>query len=267
VLAYWLKSLVKRPDEQSATKQMVEDLQLTETAKSRGFPFLKSEALDQNGLKLSYVIDAQTFKILELSKLIVPIRSQRSDAPGSSAPAQVEQQLSLPSDLAAAPSSDSLWSPESEKLVRRLINVHLPQALWTAFPNDRLLVTANGLNRLQKRPFKKQSWAQIVDVMSTTKLIPGKFYESFDRLFPSNWESEVREGQWAFYNREYLQKIRDHIQTKPVETRSAYSIEFRRKIRALITQDWDYLPHVQSHRIWTYDVKAGGHRVYRICPR
>ncbi|QRW26173.1 hypothetical protein RhiXN_11250 [Rhizoctonia solani] len=34
VLAYWLKSLVKRPDEQSATKQMVEDLQLTEAARS-----------------------------------------------------------------------------------------------------------------------------------------------------------------------------------------------------------------------------------------
>ncbi|KAF8748130.1 hypothetical protein RHS01_11040 [Rhizoctonia solani] len=61
VLAYWLRSLVKRPDEQSATKQMVDDLQLTETAKNRGFPFLRSEALDPNGLQVSYVVNPNTF--------------------------------------------------------------------------------------------------------------------------------------------------------------------------------------------------------------
>ncbi|QRW24383.1 hypothetical protein RhiXN_11295 [Rhizoctonia solani] len=58
------------------TKQMVEDLQLTEAARSQGFPFLCSKALDPMGLQLCYVINPGTFRIIQLSNLIVPITSQ-----------------------------------------------------------------------------------------------------------------------------------------------------------------------------------------------
>ncbi|GAB1528264.1 hypothetical protein RhiTH_011456 [Rhizoctonia solani] len=265
VLAYWLRSLVKRPDEQSATKQMVDDLQLTETAKNQGFPFLRSEALDPNGLQVSYVVNPNTFRIIELSKLIVPIKPRKGTT-------SVPRITSGPALLQSPPPSprngegpNSIWPIESDWFVKNLINNALPHVLWSLFPQDRLIDHGRA-SKLRKCAFKKQHWTQIVDVMTTTKSVPLKFSDSLDRLFPQNWESTATGGQWGTYNKDFLQRIRDHVQTKPVEIRSAYSTELRRRIRILIMQDWDYLPHMQSHKVWTFEVGPGGHRMYRICP-
>ncbi|GAB1523770.1 hypothetical protein RhiTH_006920 [Rhizoctonia solani] len=265
VLAYWLRSLVKRPDEQSATKQMVDDLQLTETAKNQGFPFLRSEALDPNGLQVSYVVNPNTFRIIELSKLIVPITPRKGTT-------SVPRITSGPALLQSPPPSprngkgpNSIWPMESDWFVKNLINNALPHVLWSLFPQDRLIDHGRA-SKLRKCAFKKQHWTQIVDVMTTTKSVPLKFRDSLDRLFPQNWESTATGGQWGTYNKDFLQRIRDHVQTKPVEIRSAYSTELRRRICILIMQDWDYLPHMQSHKVWTFEVGPGGHCMYRICP-
>ncbi|KDN34381.1 hypothetical protein RSAG8_12529, partial [Rhizoctonia solani AG-8 WAC10335] len=177
VLAYWLKSLVKRPDEMSATREMVEDLQLTEMAERHGLPFLRSNALDLNGPRISYVVNAETFKILSFSNVITPggNRIKGSKAIRVIAPPPNALQ-SPPSSPPRAQEPVTLWPQTSEDFLKALVNVYLPQALWSQFPKNRLRL-GNQSNALRKKPLKLRLWSEIVDHLNPTKVIQGKFME------------------------------------------------------------------------------------------
>ncbi|GAB1528462.1 hypothetical protein RhiTH_011675 [Rhizoctonia solani] len=63
-LAYFLKGLVKQPDDMSPTRDMADQLHLIEGASAFGLPFVRSRFLDNSYLRLSYAVEANTFKIL-----------------------------------------------------------------------------------------------------------------------------------------------------------------------------------------------------------
>ncbi|KEP47031.1 hypothetical protein V565_170730, partial [Rhizoctonia solani 123E] len=229
VIAYWLKSLVKRPDEMSATTQMVHNLYLAETAERHGLPFLRTPALDEDGLRVSYLVEAEKYKIVYHSNVIVPggnrIKSSRAVRGGNPMQPTI---ASRPPSPAGDQEHVPLWGQESERFLQTLVNVHLPHALWTMFPKDRFRpdIQVNNL----KKPFKLASWSRIVDHLNTTTEIAGKFIPSFNMLFPEDWSTDETEGQLARYDRDLLQRIRDHVSTKPVEERSLYSQELRKRI-------------------------------------
>ncbi|EUC54296.1 hypothetical protein RSOL_036590, partial [Rhizoctonia solani AG-3 Rhs1AP] len=266
VLAYWLKGLVKRPDEMSATRQMVEDLALVETAQTYGHPFLRSRALDDSGLRISYVIDAHTFKIIFHSDVIVPGGSRIKAS-------RVNQLIPAPNRLMSPPASparprppEDIWPNSSKGFLTRLVSIHLPRAMWDRFPPDRL-AGSDLARQLRQRPLNRKHWAQVVEPLNTTVMIPGKFTEAMNKLFPPNWKATATAGDLASYDRDFLQIIRDHVDSKPAEIRSAYSAELRRRIRALLMESWDYLPSMHAHKMWTYTNGPAGQRVYRLCPR
>ena len=265
VLAYWLKSLVKRPDEMSATREMVEDLYLSETAELHGLPFLRSEDVD--GIRVSYQVNPEAFKILSHSNVITPggSRIKRSKAIRAILPAPDALQSPPPSPPRAQ-DPVPIWPKHSQDFLQSLVNVYLPQALWSQFPNDRLRLDTEAI-RLRKKPLKLALWPKIVEPLNTTKHMQGKFVDSMNRLFPPNWTSTATEGQLYNFDRDFLQRIRDHIDTKPDEVKSTYSAELRKRIRMDLMQKWDYLPNVQAHKIWVSEGGQGGQRVFRLCTR
>ncbi|KAG8731954.1 hypothetical protein FRC11_001382 [Ceratobasidium sp. 423] len=263
VLAYWLKSLVKRPDEMSPTREMVVRLYLTETAEQHGLPFLRTPALDEDGLRVSYLVEAESFKIIQHSKVIIPGGNRIKGSKAIPAIAQPpDPLLSPPPSPPRVQEPLTLWPQSSEDFLQSLVNVHLPQALWTMFPKERLRSDVNPQSL--KKPLKLASWSNIVDHMNTTRDVRSKFIYALNMLFPDNWETGETEGQLFRYDQAFLYRIQNHVKTKPIEDQSAYSEELRNRIRALVMQKYDYLPCVQSHKIWPFDSKAGGHRQFRI---
>jgi hypothetical protein len=265
VLAYWLKGLVKRPDEMSATMQMVEDLYLLDRAQNSGLPFLRSRALDHDGLHMSYLLDAQSFKILFHTSVIHPGGLRIKTSKAIRAIPEPDPMQSPPLTPPRAPHDSALWSNESQEFLDQLLGIHLPRALWNRFPDDR---KACGLlaSRLRDKPLKRNHWHKVVEPLNTLVEVKGKFIESIEKLFPPDWSTGITTGDFATYNKSFLQRIRDHLASKPVATRSAYSTELRRRIRTSLLQHWDYLPSMHAHKMWTFKLGPKGQRIYRVCP-
>ncbi|EUC61789.1 hypothetical protein RSOL_406770, partial [Rhizoctonia solani AG-3 Rhs1AP] len=268
VLAYWLKSLIKRPDNLSASTQMATGLRLIETTQSYGIPSLRSASLGEDGLRMSYVVEAERFNILALSGLTVQAGPDTQDN-------NTFRAVPLPDPLQSPPPSpprpltaNQLWPQSSEDFLQALINTHLPRALWGQFPRDRLSGTNEAL-RLRKQPLQRKHWSKIVEPLNTTMHLNGKFLDSVDRLFPLNWTATQTTGDMAAYDRDFLERIRDHVKTKPAKAQADYSSELRRRIRNTLMEKWDYLPNVQNHRMWTYNYNGGQteKRIFRICPK
>lgn len=265
VLAYWIKSLIKRPDNMGASTQMAQRLHLAKNAQKYGIPCLRTASLDEDGLRISYVVEAARFSILALSGLTV-------EAPGAE-DNNAFRAIPLPEPLQSPPPSPprptpagQLWSQSSEDFLETLIGVHLPRALWNHFVRDRLQGGSQAL-RLRKKPLQRKHWPSIVEPLNSLEEVKNKFSDSIDRLFPVNWTVAQPKGDLIAYNRDFLQRIRDHVATKPSGIRSAYSSELRRRIRTMLMNTWDYLPNVHNHRIWTYKSGTTEQRIYRICPK
>ncbi|KAG8713723.1 hypothetical protein FRC11_011276 [Ceratobasidium sp. 423] len=266
VLAHWIKSLIKRPDDQGASTQMVKKLQLDQTAKSYGIPSLRSAALDEDGLRVSYVVQAERFDILALSGLTV------QHGPGAQDNNAV-QAIPLPDPLQSPPPSpprplpaNQIWPQSSQDFLVTLISTHLPRALWNHFPRDRLSGETQSL-RLRKLPLQRKHWQKIVEPLNTITELKNKFSDSIDRLFPPNWTVTQPTGDLLGYNRDFLQRVRDHVNAKPAAVQTAYSSELRRRIRTMLMDNWDYLPNVHSHRIWAFNSGPAEQRIFRICPK
>ncbi|KAF8594368.1 hypothetical protein BDV93DRAFT_565516 [Ceratobasidium sp. AG-I] len=268
VMAYWLKGLSKKPSQMSASMEMAKDLYLLENVKDYGLPCLRSRALEDDGLRISYLLDAQSFRILRYCNVIYPggNRIKHSNATEFRA-------IPLPDPLQSPPptpphqlNNKRLWSDSSKVFLDRLMKVHLPRALWDRFPEDHKTQSEVG-NRLRGRPLHRTHWPKVVEPLNTTTVVKNKFLDAMDRLFPSNWASPVTTGDFGVYNREFLQRIRDHLASQPAERRAAYSVELRRRIRESLMNEWDYLPAAQAHKIWTFKRSVEGRREYHICPR
>ncbi|KAJ1299638.1 hypothetical protein OPQ81_011988 [Rhizoctonia solani] len=154
VLAYWLKSLIKRPDEQGYSTQMAQRLQLSETAQEYGIPCLRSASLDNDGLRMAYVVEAERFDVLALSGLnLQPGPNTQDNQTLRAIPPPDPLQSPPPSPPHSPLPANQLWSQASQEFLVKLINIHLPRALWNHFPRDRLADGSQGL-QLQKNHFK-----------------------------------------------------------------------------------------------------------------
>ncbi|CUA76467.1 hypothetical protein RSOLAG22IIIB_12312 [Rhizoctonia solani] len=265
VLAYWLKSLIKRPDEMGYSTEMAKRLQLIQNAERFGIPCLRSASLDDDGLRMNYRVEAERFRILSLSGLTVEAPVLPNNIPFQ-AIEQPDPLQSPPPSPPQTPPVNQLWPQSSQDFLETLINVHLPRTLWSHFTRDRLQNSPTAL-RLRKKPLQKRQWPEIVEPLNTLRELENKFSDSFDRLFPANWSITQPKGDLVAYERDFLHRIREHVNTKPAKARSTYSSELRRRIRTMLMNTWDYLPNVHSHRIWAYDPGPAGQRIFRICPK
>ncbi|KAG8697945.1 hypothetical protein FRC11_014727 [Ceratobasidium sp. 423] len=265
-LAYFLKGLVKRPDEMSASREMVDRLFLFRAAKHQGLPFIRSGLLDNDGLRVAYHVDAHTFKILFHTNVIIPggqrIKSSRSIHQASRAPLPP----SPPTTPRPLANNNPLWSNNSAQFLETLLNVHLPRAIWSYFPENRK-ASGNLANELRTKPLKRSHWSKVVEPLNTLLPISGKFMQSFDRLFPLDWKVESATGDFKKYDRDFLCRIRDHVDSIPAATRPTYSVELRRRIRVAVLASYDYLPVMHAHKMWAYTLGINGQRTFRISSR
>ncbi|KAF8693190.1 hypothetical protein RHS03_08368, partial [Rhizoctonia solani] len=264
-LAYFLKGLVKRPDDMSPTRDMVDRLRLIEGASAFGLPFVRSRFLDNNHLRLSYAVEANTFKILEHCNVIYPggnrIKSSHSKGLGPRPSLAIP---SPPSTPLQPPHSVTLWSTNSQAFLNQLIKIELPRTLWSLFrEGDKVASITAGDLRI--RPLKMRDWPKLVEPLNTLHVVKGKFAQSLALLFPEDWQVVAPVGDFKQYNQDFLQRIRDHIDSIPSGSRSLYSIQLRRRIRMLIMEQYDYLPSMHAHKIWTYRLNNSGGRTYNIC--
>ncbi|KDN39105.1 hypothetical protein RSAG8_09012, partial [Rhizoctonia solani AG-8 WAC10335] len=266
VLAYWLKGLVKRPDVMGFTIDMTHRLNLVENARICGLPFLRSNTLDPEGLQMSYLVDAASFKIMANANVTLP-NGHRIQNASTTRETQRAAALQSPPATPQGPALDnSSWSDSSEQFLKLLLKQHFPQALWSFFP-DANKTKGEVADKLRQGPLKRRSWDKMVEPLVTYNLLRGKYMDSFEKLFPQNWSCEKAQGDWLRYNRNFLQRIRDHVNSKPAESRTAYSAVLRRKIRTSIMEQWDFLPAVQAYKIWPFTAGVDRVRIYRIYSR
>ncbi|KAG8792616.1 hypothetical protein FRC12_005466 [Ceratobasidium sp. 428] len=266
IVTYWLKGLVKRPDEMSSTRQMAQDLYLVNHAKNYGVPSMPSRCLDDTGLKVSYELDAASFSILNQVNVNYPGRNRIK---GSKAlrvipvPDPVLTPPPTPGPAQPHRPSDALWNEESEDFLDRLLNRSLPRALWNEFPAQHLAKTSLAAE-IRKRPFRRAHWKDVAEPFTRLGTVKANFNKVLDKLFPVNWASKAR--AYEGYDQDFLQRIRQHIDTRPAQYRARYSEILREKIWVQMRRDWEYLPAVQAHRFWSYDVEESV-RVYRIAKK
>ncbi|KAG9081396.1 hypothetical protein FRC06_005604 [Ceratobasidium sp. 370] len=187
VLTYWLKGLVKRPDDMSSTVEMANSLYLLDNAKDYGLPSLRSRALDDNGLQVSYVVEPDTFKILDHVDVIRPGGNRIKTS-------KALQVIPRPDPLISPPPSPSRpvrdpeppWLAGSQQFVHTLLKVHLPKALWREFPVD-LLVNSVAAQQLRRGPLQIHHWDKVVQPLTRYHPTKTNFSEAIDKLFPPNW--------------------------------------------------------------------------------
>ncbi|QRW09584.1 alpha-1,3-glucan synthase ags1 [Ceratobasidium sp. AG-Ba] len=257
VLAYWLKGLVKRPDDMSASVELAEQLDLVCNAQSYGLPSLRSGVLQQSGLELNYVVGVDSFKILRHTAAIRPggqkIKSSRAQ------PEPVGRLQTPPT----TPSDPNRVPPVSEDFLQEILQVRLPRAIWSLFPDAHKVIGVMA-RRLRRGPLRQKDWAKVVEPLNEWVFVTNNFGSSLDRLLPQGWTSGVRTGDFGAYDRDFLSLIRGHIGTIPEVHRPAYSEALRNKIRQVIMNDWDYLPAMQANKMWTFRPLDGAVRRYRL---
>ncbi|KAG8722118.1 hypothetical protein FRC08_006887 [Ceratobasidium sp. 394] len=264
VLAYWLKGLVKRPDDMSATTDMVNSLSLASNAKEFGLPSLRSRAVQADGLRVSYTLEPESFKIMDHVNVIRPGGNRIKTSKALRVIPPPDPLLSPPPTPARALPQGDLWSQDSQTFLDELVNVYLPRALWARFPDDR---KAQGTTAaaLRRQALKRRHWAKVVEPLNEVHEVKGKFRDSINQLFPPNWTAGPAFGDFKVYNNDFLQRIRDHVAVKQEAIRASYSAQLRAKIGDKLTREWDYLPSMHAHKIWTFNPGKGTTRTYRIC--
>ncbi|CEL53760.1 hypothetical protein RSOLAG1IB_11498 [Rhizoctonia solani AG-1 IB] len=266
-VAYFLKGLVKRPDEMSPSRDMVDRLALVQGANTYGLPCLHADLLDESNLRVAYNIQAETFKILNHCNVIYPggnrIKSSCSRGPGLLPPPHVPTPPATPIQVTK---STTLWSNSSQAFLNRLLKIELPRMLWSMF-RDSDKAPGGAVAELRIRPLRQKDWAKVVEPLNTLHLVKGKFVQSLETLFPPNWTINAPQGDFKRYDQDFLQLIRNHVDSVSMGSRSLYSAELRRKIWAFVMDQYDYLPSMHAHKIWTTQPSNTAGRVYRICSR
>lgn len=277
-MSYLIKGLVKRPDDQSASRQLDNKLGLSRRSKTNGFPSIDPDALSKCMTRVDGVPDVDRLRIFKYFDRHKPAgaRLKTSRAKGAVQPSvTADEERSTPSlrdaeepvpETSAAiraaakansQASDSLLTEEDDMWVEDLVNKDLARWIWASFPSaDKRLNIP--LSRLLG-PFRFRSWPDVtIQGLRHTVRTKNKngFTDVAEILFPADWRLTGGRGpQWANYQRAILDGIILRVRSRPETVRSLYSSNLRRSIiRRLST--WEYLPAVQKRKVWAVEGKA-----------
>ncbi|QRW06979.1 hypothetical protein RhiLY_05978 [Ceratobasidium sp. AG-Ba] len=181
VLAYWLKGLVKRPDDMSSSRAMSNGLMLSSNAKDYGLPSLRIDVLHEDCLRVRHSVDANSFKIIKQNSVIRPggLRVKSSRALSGD-----QRQVDSPPTTPACPSRMPAGPLSvSADFVLDMVNVQLPRAIWARFPEDRMSQGSIARN-LRKGPLKLRHWSKVVEPLNEPLTVVNKFHTALDKLFP-----------------------------------------------------------------------------------
>ncbi|KAG9085610.1 hypothetical protein FS749_004289 [Ceratobasidium sp. UAMH 11750] len=256
-LAYLMHGLVKRPDDMSSSRAMVQNLQVVNRAIRFGIASIPLERFGPDMLRIAGEVTIVRYPILKYVARKNPAGarmkgSRRVHQPQGEAEDQAE----------AAVQQGELWGPEDQAFIERLVNVTFAAWLWSTMPEqDRVQRAAAGL---YSGPLLLQNWSRTVDGVTYGVRVRGNgFDKAVDNFFPLNWVHPNPERQWRSLGVSVLAQIQDQIDSMPVHLRAEYSSQLRQAVSGVLST-WEYLPNPQKRTVWSYD-GSGKTKRYKIC--
>ncbi|KAG8762685.1 hypothetical protein FRC11_008068 [Ceratobasidium sp. 423] len=275
IISHCIKSLVKRPDDQSTSRQLVTRFHLALRSHNYGYFSIPPEALCADLARVdSTNVPTQDLGIHDYMRRKAPAGArvktsrrtvgqdalQADDLPGptnTTTQGSIHQQHTSGSQLEGG----SNWMEEDQKWLENFINKEFALCLWDYFPGRR----TNPEYSLMQKPFSNKQWSQIARPNVTKEpLVKGGnlFSNKVDIFFPESLRIHHDSPQWKAYQTRILNKLRQRAKAKVPEDLNGYYTKLRDAIFQILLH-WHFLPCPSTRAIWTYS-GTGETKVYRV---
>lgn len=256
-LAYLMHGLVKRPDDMSSSRAMVENLQMVNRAIRFGIASIPLERFAPDMLRIAGEVTLVRYPILKYVA-----RKNPAGARIKSSTLVPQPREEVEGRIEADSEREDPWGPEDQAFVERLVNVTFASWLWSTMPEqDRVQRAAANL---YSGPLLLRNWSRIVSGITYGARVRGNgFDQAVDRFFPLGWVHPNPERQWRSLNVSVLAQIQDRIDNVPVRLQAEHSGRLRNAVSGVLST-WEYLPNPQKRTVWSYD-GSGKTKRYKIC--
>lgn len=269
-LCYLIKGLVKQPDPMSASVQMASGLFLLARNKSYGFPALRVLALEESLDRVIHDVHAEGYRILHHMDFNRPggniIKSSRL-IQAIPPPDRLLTPPITPAPPTNVTSAVPVWSQQDDAFLDQLVNQHLPKVLWRRFPEAYLCSESADVVTARSRSMRRSDWPKIVEATGRYEVAKKvKFSQTLEKLFPPNWAMQKSTPDMQALDDGIWTRIRARIEKRPPPQRTKYDEMLRTKLTAAMLENWEFLPVIQAHRIWSYRNEYS-YRYFKVCSR
>lgn len=262
-VSHLIKSLVKRPDDQSSSRQLANCLSLGTRAANYGFPSVNPDAVSEDLTRIDLdAVPEEGLAILNYWYRKGPAGARIKHSKKKNPNQAVGRADGVDEEAESVSSEeDNDWNDEDEEWVRRFVNHRFPLYLWTIFPGRRSQVS----HSLLEQPFANKMWSQIAQPgIQKQPLVRGvnAFASKVQEFFPKSWVTTRKHPIWQAYQTGILNLLRERAKARAQGNINYYNS----KMHEVITQElmhWHFLPCAQTKLIWSYD-GSGKNRTYRV---
>ncbi|KAG8734204.1 hypothetical protein FRC11_008749 [Ceratobasidium sp. 423] len=280
ILSHCIKALVKRPDDQSSTRQFVSRFQLPARAQAYGFFSIPPENvlddLDRVDETAVVINDLGIFDFIH-RKTPAGARVKTSrrtidlgNRPGAQLQAGAQVQKSThhtPSSMSVGkeqggPESEVNWTREDQDWVENLINRRFPLFLWDEFTARREHLKDYSL---LQQPLSNRTWSQIVqpgvEKQPLVRMLTS-YQNKVQLFFPENFVPPHDSKQWTTHGTRILSKVRDRAKERAPKNVKGYLSTARVAIFRLL-ECWHFLPCPDTRALWSTN-GSGVNKKYRV---
>ncbi|KAG8731494.1 hypothetical protein FRC10_001687, partial [Ceratobasidium sp. 414] len=273
LLSYLIKSLVKRPDDMSATREIVKPTGIHQRSQLYGLGSISVDVFEQSDVFLILGLNPSEFRIMHhlntnrpggnrlksSSWQPVPPPRTHHQTPDAEVDTEAHQEqqgerqhtprtthFRLEPGVGCGDSSE--WGQVDQHWLEEMVNEQMPIWIWDRFPQKQSYFLKSAYARKARTgPLRLAHWSKTLEVATRYRLIETGYQGVIDRLFPSDWEMKVQNPQSKSWDRAVLGKIRERISGTPGHQREHYNRRLRTELTALL-QSWDYLPAIQADK-------------------
>ncbi|CUA71307.1 Replicase polyprotein 1ab [Rhizoctonia solani] len=273
IVSHCIKSLVKRPDDHSTSREFVTRFHLAFRAHNYGYLCIAPEALCadlarvdrtrvptedlgiHNYLRRKRPAGARVKTSKQAPSEAVHPANAFTVSTNTGARKSVSQQQTSNSEIEDDGNSlvehqGSALTEEDQQWLDDLINKEFPLFLWDNFPGRR----ANPEYALLQKPFSNKLWLQIAQPNVTKEpLVKGGslFRNKLEIFFPENFLVRHGGSQWKAYQTRILQKLRQRAKDRAPDNLNQYHEMLRGAIFRIMAY-WHFIPCPSTRAIWTY---------------
>jgi hypothetical protein len=265
-LSYLIKCLVKRPDDQSSSRQLVNLLNMGTRTAHHGFPCVNPAAVSVDLTRIDLdCVPEEAPAILKYFNRKGPagarVKTSKAKKPKQAQGTATANEDDDEAHPVSSANADA-WTEEDEAWVQSFINHRFALYLWTNFPGRRSQVS----HKLLEQPFTNNTWGQIAQpgiqkqpLVRGVNAFASKVQEFF---FPRNWVTSQKHAVWQAYQAGILDTLRERTRAQAPENPNGYNTRMREAIMHQLGS-WHFLPCPQTKLIWSYE-GSGRDRIYRV---
>ena len=272
-LTYFVQGLVSGPEEMSATRSMLKDLDIIGRARRYGFASIPPERLASDMMRLAGHITIERYPIFKYIARKNPagVRLKHSNLAAGKVSSSEGAQETQKSVFSCGPAivyahyeshHSGSWSEEDRKWTEGLVNSTLAEWLWSRLSEQDQQPNISRSTR--SGPLRLTKWQHVVDVGvgHGFRSSAAGFDNVCQKLFPPNWVLQEMGVCWGTLQLVVLDQILDRIEGVESDRRVEYSTQIRKAISEVM-RTWEFLPCVQKHKIWSYE-GSGRRRKYML---